>query len=81
MSVENKQIEEVKKEAPLSEIFATVNVPKLNIRKRPNVDSEVLYVASLGESLKIQHLQNSNWVRVISGPASGFCDNQFLTIK
>ena len=81
MSLENKQIEEVKKETPVSEIFATVNVPKLNIRKRPSVDSEVLYIASAAESLRIQYLQNSDWVRVISGPVSGFCDKQYITIK
>lgn len=87
MSFENKQTESVtqqepKRESTSSEFFATVTeTPKLNIRKRPSMESEVLYMASKDESIKIQPLQNSEWVRVISGPTPGFCMKQYLTIN
>lgn len=81
MSMENEQIP--KSEAPVNIVGVVCDCKKLNIRKAPNKDSDVVEVVSAGAELTIaKHSVDKPWYRVTTADGiKGFCMREFVMIS
>ena len=81
MSMENEQV--LKPEVPVNIVGVVSGCKRLNIRKAPNKDSDVVEVVHAGTELTIaQHSLDKPWYRVTtSDGVKGFCMREFVTIS
>lgn len=80
MSMENEQV--VKSEAPVKIVGVVSDCKRLNIRKAPNKNSDVVDVVSAGTEITIsKHSLDKPWYRVTTSDGiKGFCMREFITI-
>lgn len=63
--------------------FGIVNCSRLNIRKRPDIDSDPLCVVEKDCKLKVDsNYQNDDWIKVTTPDGvSGYCMLKFVDLK
>lgn len=63
--------------------FSIVNCSRLNIRKRPDIDSDPLCVVEKDCKLKVDsNYQNDDWIKVTTPDGvSGYCMLKFVDLK
>ncbi len=63
--------------------FGMVNCSRLNIRKRPDIDSDPLCVVEKDCKLEVDsNYQNDDWIKVITPDGvSGYCMLKFVDLK
>lgn len=80
--VEVKEVEEVKVAAPEKQKEGVVNCSKLNVRKEPNKESEVLSIIDENKVVKILDDSDKVFYKVmISENIEGYCMKKFINIK
>lgn len=81
MNMENEQA--LKPEAPVNVVGIVCDCNKLNIRKAPNKNSDVVEVVPVGTELTIgQHSLDKPWYRVTTATGvKGFCMREFVLIS
>lgn len=81
--INKTDIEEIA-ESPQMSMFGFVNnCSRLNIRKEPNLNAEVLYVADAGDELMIDPADSTDeWLHVCNyGGIEGYCMKKYITFK
>lgn len=82
MSMENEQATKPV-ETPVNIVGVVSGCKRLNIRKAPNKDSDIVEVVSVNAELTIaRHSLDKPWYRVVtSDGVKGFCMREFVTIS
>lgn len=63
-------------------VGVVANCKKLNIRKNPDIGSEILTVVSEGEELTVTNQALDNWLAVeTKNGVSGYCMKTYLTVN
>lgn len=74
-------VEEV--EPKVDPVYMINNCKKLNIRKKPNKNSDVLGVVTAVNTLTIEEIKSKpEWVKVITDSGiEGYCMKQYVAVK
>lgn len=84
-AAETPVVEEVEAvETPaIDTIFAKVaNCARLNIRKDPNKNSEILTIVNLGDCVEVDpDNDTSSWYHVFVGDIEGYCMKAYIAIQ
>ena len=59
---------EVVKTNDVGNYYVSVNAQRLNIRKTPNINSEVIHVAKFGDTLLLDSYVRSEWAKICTLP-------------
>lgn len=79
--IQNGVTEEVVE--PVTVVGVVVDCQKLNIRKEPNAEAEILGTISVGSEVTIDESEsNENFYKVCTAAgAEGFCMKKFISVK
>lgn len=82
--VENEVVEAAPVEAPKKPVYGTVfNCKKLNVRKKPKADADVVTVidADTKVSISLDESTEDFYKVTLKGGAYGFCKKEFIKTK
>lgn len=79
---EPKTTAEVEVETPKLVLGVILNCPKLNVRKEPNANSEVVYIADASTEFVIdENNSTEDWYSVCTSTGvEGFCMKKFIAV-
>ena len=82
-SVEESYVEEATIPEPKTIITGFVTGPyKLNVRKEPSIDSDVVSVIDSGATVTVVDESNDTWLKVRTEAGNeGYCMKQYITVK
>ena len=83
----NETVELAITEPVVTEIVQTpdngvVNCERLNVRKRPSKDAEVLCVINKNDKIKLLNEQNEEFIKICTASGiEGYCMKKFINVK